>query len=103
MNPKSTKPFECLTLPERFGSLEEMIGIAATPKSGEEKTPLFSAATHRPSSKAAANSTAKLGLDDVPQPDGLLRILPECEGQSRVNARGYLQGGPIVGPVSLAL
>src|SRR5438445_11940569 len=37
---------------------------------------------HTPGVKAAANSTARLGPDDVPQPDGLLRILPECGGQS---------------------
>jgi Uma2 family endonuclease len=47
-----------------------------------------------PGVKSAANSTVRLGPDDVPQPDGLLRILPELGGQSRVDAKGYLQGAP---------
>lgn len=47
-----------------------------------------------PGVKAAANSTMRLGADDVPQPDGLLRIVPECGGQARLDAKGYLQGAP---------
>jgi len=47
-----------------------------------------------PGVKSATNSTARLGPDDVPQPDGLLRILPEYGGQSRLDAKGYLQGAP---------
>ena len=44
--------------------------------------------------KAATNSTVRLGPDDVPQPDGLLRLLPECGGHSRLDAKGYLIGPP---------
>jgi Uma2 family endonuclease len=44
--------------------------------------------------KHATNSTTRLGPDDVPQPDGLLRILPECGGQARLDSKGYLQGPP---------
>jgi Uma2 family endonuclease len=47
-----------------------------------------------PGVESATNSTTRLGPDDVPQPDGLLRILPECGGQARVDAKGYLQGAP---------
>ena len=47
-----------------------------------------------PGVKHAINSTTRLNPDDVPQPDGLLRILPECGGQSRLDAKGYLQGAP---------
>ncbi len=47
-----------------------------------------------PGVKHAINSTARLGPDDVPQPDGLLRIVPECGGQARLDAKGYLQGAP---------
>jgi Uma2 family endonuclease len=47
-----------------------------------------------PGVKAAANATARLGPDDVPQPDALLRILPECGGQARLDAKGYLLGAP---------
>jgi Uma2 family endonuclease len=47
-----------------------------------------------PGVKSAANSTTRLGPDDVPQPDGLLRIAPECGGQTCVDAKGYLDGAP---------
>jgi Uma2 family endonuclease len=44
--------------------------------------------------KAATNTSLRLGPDDVPQPDGLLRLAPECGGASRVDEKGYLQGAP---------
>ena len=47
-----------------------------------------------PGVEHATNSTARLGPDDVPQPDALLRIVPECGGQSRLDAKGYLLGAP---------
>ena len=47
-----------------------------------------------PGVKSAINCTARLGPDDVPQPDGLLVIVRERGGQARVNAEGYLQGAP---------
>jgi Uma2 family endonuclease len=47
-----------------------------------------------PGVRAATNSTMRLGPDDVPQPDGLLRIVTEAGGQSRLDAKGYLQGAP---------
>lgn len=47
-----------------------------------------------PGVKAATNATTRLGPDDVPQPDGLLRLLPECGGQSRLDPKGYLVGAP---------
>src|SRR5438552_2140608 len=47
-----------------------------------------------PGVKAATNSTTRLGPDDVPQPDGLLRIVPECGGQAQLDGKGYLQGAP---------
>ena len=52
----------------------------------------YSVAT--PGVKHATNSTARLGPDDVPQPDGLLRITAEYGGQARVDAKGYLDGAP---------
>ena len=45
--------------------------------------------------KGATNTTTKLSSDDVPQPDGLLRILPEFDGQSQTGT--YLQGAPELG------
>ncbi|MBI5383127.1 MAG: Uma2 family endonuclease [Verrucomicrobia bacterium] len=47
-----------------------------------------------PGVRAATNSTTRLGPDDVPQPDGVLRILPERGGQARLDAKGYLLGAP---------
>lgn len=47
-----------------------------------------------PGVKHATNATTRLSPDDVPQPDGLLRIVPECGGQARLDAKGYLQGAP---------
>ncbi|MDB6138388.1 MAG: hypothetical protein JWO94_1460 [Verrucomicrobiaceae bacterium] len=44
--------------------------------------------------KAASNSTVRLSADDVPQPDVLLRILPENGGQSRLDKKGHLRGAP---------
>ncbi|MDA1015191.1 MAG: Uma2 family endonuclease [Planctomycetota bacterium] len=39
------------------------------------------------------NSTLKLDLDNAPQPDGYLRLLPEHGGRARL-ADGYLEGAP---------
>jgi Uma2 family endonuclease len=39
------------------------------------------------------SSTLRLDLDNAPQPDGYLRILPECGGLSRVED-GYVEGAP---------
>jgi len=44
------------------------------------------------------NSTLRLGADDVPQPDGLLYILPEWGGRARLDRKGYL-----IGPVELVV
>ncbi len=52
----------------------------------------YSVAT--PGVKHATNSTTRLGPDDVPQPDGLLRIAAESGGQARVDPKGYLDGAP---------
>lgn len=53
---------------------------------------VYAAAT--PGVKHATNATVYLSVDDVVQPDGLLRLLPERGGQARLNAKGYLQGPP---------
>jgi len=47
-----------------------------------------------PGTRSATNATSRLDVDNVPQPDGLLRILPECGGQSSVDDDGYLNGAP---------
>src|SRR5437867_9380755 len=35
-----------------------------------------------PGTENAINATDRLDVDNVPQPDGLLRVLPECGGRS---------------------
>ena len=51
-------------------------------------------AAHTPGTEAAGHATVRLDVDNVPQPDALLRLLPECGGRSRVDAEGYLAGPP---------
>jgi Uma2 family endonuclease len=40
------------------------------------------------------DATVRLGSKNVPQPDALLRILPEYGGQTRLDSKGYLVGPP---------
>src|SRR5687768_10596008 len=47
-----------------------------------------------PGVKSAANSTIRLGSDDVLQPDALLRVVPEFGGKARVDDKGLLLGAP---------
>lgn len=51
-------------------------------------------AARTPGTQAAGNVTVRLDPENVPQPDGLLRILTECGGQTRLDAAGYLFGPP---------
>jgi Uma2 family endonuclease len=50
-------------------------------------------AENTPGVEALDNATAVLGSKSEPQPDLLLRILPECGGQTRTE-RGYVRGAP---------
>jgi hypothetical protein len=47
-----------------------------------------------PGAEGAVSATTILGPDAEPEPDTLLRILPECGGQTGVDNRGYLTGAP---------
>ncbi len=40
------------------------------------------------------NASARLDLDNEPQPDALLIISPECGGQVRISADDYVEGAP---------
>jgi len=51
-------------------------------------------AVRTPGTQAAVNATVRLGPENVPQPDALLWILPECGGQTRLDPKGYLLGAP---------
>lgn len=48
---------------------------------------------HTPGVRGGDNSTLKLDVDNCPQPDGYLRLLPECGGQSRL-VDGYIERAP---------
>src|SRR5262249_18936960 len=43
---------------------------------------------------AAHNSTAILGEESEPQPDLMLRLVPECGGQAHLDEDQYLVGAP---------
>lgn len=47
-----------------------------------------------PGTGAADNATARLDLDNEPQPDAMLYILPDHGGQARVSEDDYLEGAP---------
>ena len=52
----------------------------------------YSAAT--PGVRAADNATVRLDLDNEPQPDALLRIVPKAGGRARMSADDDLDGAP---------
>ncbi len=43
---------------------------------------------------AADNASARLDLDNEPQPDALLLIEPQCGGQARISDDDYVEGAP---------
>ena len=47
-----------------------------------------------PGTDCSDNATVRLDLDNEPQPDVVLFLLPECDGQLRLSADGYLEGAP---------
>jgi Uma2 family endonuclease len=52
----------------------------------------YEAAT--PGVESSVNGTARLDLDNEPQPDGLLLIDPACGGQARISADDYVEAAP---------
>jgi hypothetical protein len=49
---------------------------------------------HTPGLEGGDNGSIRLGQDSMPQPDTSLRIKETHGGQARVDADGYLEGGP---------
>ena len=47
-----------------------------------------------PGTDAADNSTIRLDLDNVPQPDAVLMILPQCGGQAIFTSDDYVERAP---------
>jgi Uma2 family endonuclease len=57
--------------------------------------------TDTPGVEAGGNGSVRLDLDNEPQPDAYLIILPEHGGQARISEDDYLEGAPeLVGEVS---
>ncbi len=54
---------------------------------------LFNYRAHTPGVRGGDNSSLRLDLDNEPQPDGYLRLLPECGGQAKI-VQGYVEGAP---------
>jgi hypothetical protein len=54
-----------------------------------------------PGVEAGDNGSVRLDLDNMPQPDGMLIISPECGGQANFGEDDYLESGPeLVGEIS---
>ena len=54
-----------------------------------------------PGVRSGDNSSIRLDLGNMPQPDALAIIEPGCGGRVRIGADGYVEGGPeLVGEVS---
>ena len=51
-------------------------------------------AAHTPGTQAAGNPTVRFSSKNVPQPDALVRLLPEYGGRTTVDEKGYLCGPP---------
>ena len=47
-----------------------------------------------PGVEVGDNSTVRLDLDNMPQPDCLLFVQPEHGGKARIDADGYIEGAP---------
>jgi hypothetical protein len=51
-------------------------------------------AIRTPGTQAASRPTVRLNPENIPQPDALLRIIPEYGGQMIIDEEGFLQGTP---------
>jgi Uma2 family endonuclease len=47
-----------------------------------------------PGVRVGDNSTARLDIGNVPQPDAVMIIDPRCGGQARIDGDGYLTAAP---------
>ena len=60
---------------------------------------VYEAAT--PGTESGNNGTTRLDVDNEPQPDGFLFILPECGGQARISEDDYIEGAPeLIGEIA---
>ena len=47
-----------------------------------------------PGTEGGDNASLLLDLDNEPQPDAFLIVLPECGGQMKIDDKGYIEGAP---------
>ena len=92
----------CESMPEvKKAELVEGVVYMPSPVSAEDHGEphfdfngfLFTYRVQTPGVRGGDNSTLRLDLDNMPQPDGYLRIETECGGQTRM-VEGFLEGGP---------
>ena len=84
--------------PEVRAELIEGVVFAASPVSAEDhgephsdlRTWLGLYRAHTETVRSGDSSSLRLDLDNEPQPDGYLRLLPECGGRARI-VEGYLE------------
>ena len=87
--------------PEVRAELIEGVVFVASPVSAEDHgephsdllTWLGLYRAHTETVRSGDNSSLRLDLDNEPQPDGYLRLLPEFGGRARI-VDGYLEGAP---------
>ena len=99
--PEFMRRYEAMPEVKKAELIEGVVYMGSAVRLGAHAEPdslvqmwLTTYAAHTPGVSAAANCTVKFDIDNVPQPDALLRILPQCGGQSRVDDSDYLVGAP---------
>ncbi len=90
--------------PEKFKAelIEGVVYVMASPVSDDgHSAPQFDFITwlgvyawSTPGTRGGDNGTVRLDLDNEPQPDAFLRILPDYGGQSRKSEDDYIEGAP---------
>ncbi len=81
--------------------IEGIVHMAAALRFGSHAEPhsflmtwlgLYVAAT--PGVRIGDNPTVRLDATNAPQPDGILRLEPQCGGRSRISSDDYVEGPP---------
>ena len=90
-----------LAMPGVRAELVEGVVYVSSPVSADHGEPhmgaifwLGSYLTTTPGIVGGVDTTIRLDLDNRPQPDGHLRILPECGGKAKISLDRYVVGAP---------
>jgi hypothetical protein len=93
--------YEAMPEVTRAELIEGVVSMPSVVRLDQHGSPHFDLVTwlgvyraNTPGVRGGDNSTIRLDTDNVPQPDGLLLIEPAFGGQARIDAEGYLEGGP---------